>query len=184
MNHFLASYSDALSRSDSGVLIENDNTLYCALPSLDSQVINSWIELQKFLFPNLKICGVYSTQEINLLDYDFLLLDKLIFANYDNIYNVYWLDEQEKELGYYTCQKYKISLEYSLEKYEKKFNLANLGVSEILANLDKIDSDAPSTRFLLNSLSRLDLKENHIKDFSSLVQSVVKKTRMEGLNSF
>ena len=186
MNHFLASYIDALSRSSSGVLIEKDNALYYALPSLDLQVINSWIHSQRIVFPNLKICGLYSTESKSLLDYDFLWLEKVYYIQYDQIYTVEWLDVNVKELGYYTVQDKSLKLEKSIcEFVAQDFDLSNLNISNIISDLDKLDlKDSKNTRFLLHALSKVQLQDSSLKEIHTLVQNMIKQIRLQGSKCF
>lgn len=177
---------DALSRSDSGVLIEKDYSLYCALPSLDLQVINSWIQLQKPVFPNLKICGIYSSEEINILDYEFLVLDKLYYIVIDTVYSVKWLDQKVKELGYYTVKDSKLKLRTITKEFvSQDFDLENLKLSQIIGDLSNLDlTNMKTVRFLLNNLSKVHLNHGQLKEIKGLVQNVISQIRIQGSKGF
>jgi hypothetical protein len=176
MNHFLASYMDALSRSNSGILIEKDHTLYCAIPSLDVPLVVSWMELQKSIFPNLRICGIYSSENVNLLDIH--TSDKMYYIIKNIVYKVVWLHPKVKELGYYTTPISKLDLSVDQIQY-KPATLDDLSLS-ILKNLENLDLKGDS-RFLLNALNVYDLQASDIKD---LLREVTSQIRMEGAKSF
>jgi hypothetical protein len=168
---------DALSRSNSGVLIEKDHSLYYAIPSLDLPLINTWIQSQKSIFPDLRICGIYSTDDINLLDLE-LMHDKMYYISNDIVYKVVWLDSKLKELGYYTTQISKLDLRVDTIQYKQE-SLQDL-YQKIISDLSNLDLKN-DTRFLLNALSTKDLD---LKEIRVLLQKVISQTRMEGAKSF